>query len=54
VIRDGVKKNVPAEKIVCGDIIEVKSGDKVPADIRILQSREMKVDNSCLTGEADP
>jgi len=29
-------------------------GDKIPADIRIIQSREMKVDNSALTGECDP
>lgn len=54
VIRDGVKTSVPPEKLVCGDIVEVRSGDKVPADIRILMSREMKVDNSCLTGESDP
>ncbi len=32
----------------------VKSGDKIPADIRILQSIEMKVDNSALTGESEP
>ena len=54
VIRDGVKTSVPPEKLVCGDVVEVRSGDKVPADIRILMSREMKVDNSCLTGESDP
>lgn len=34
--------------------MEIKMGDKVPADVRIIQSREMKVDNSALTGEADP
>lgn len=32
----------------------VKMGDKIPADIRILSCQEMKVDNSCLTGEVDP
>lgn len=37
-----------------GDIVEIKAGDKIPADIRIIQSIEMKVDNSALTGESDP
>jgi sodium/potassium-transporting ATPase subunit alpha len=39
---------------VPGDILEIKMGDKFAADVRIIQSREMKVDNSALTGEADP
>ena len=33
--------------------MELKLGEKVPADLRVLQSREMKVDNSALTGESD-
>lgn len=37
-----------------GDVIEVLSGEKVPADIRIINSIEMKVDNSALTGEVEP
>jgi sodium/potassium-transporting ATPase subunit alpha len=37
-----------------GDIIEVKFGDRIPADIRILESRGFKVDNSSLTGESEP
>jgi magnesium-transporting ATPase (P-type) len=36
--------------LVRGDIIEVISGEKIPADIRIISSIEMKVDNSALTG----
>jgi magnesium-transporting ATPase (P-type) len=36
---------------VRGDVIEVISGEKIPADIRIIKSVEMKVDNSALTGE---
>lgn len=43
-----------AEKLVPGDILEIKMGDKIAADVRIIQSREMKVDNSALTGESDP
>ena len=44
---------MPASEIVPGDIVELKLGEKVPADLRVLQSREMKVDNSALTGESD-
>ncbi len=40
--------------MVPGDIVELKGGDRVPADIRILFSQEMRVDNSSLTGESDP
>jgi len=54
VIRDGEKKTVVAREICLGDIIEVKGGDKIPADIRVLQSNSMKVDNSSLTGESEP
>src|SRR5690349_9055900 len=42
------------QKLVPGDIIELKSGDRVPADIRIIFSQEMRVDNSSLTGESEP
>lgn len=54
VIRDGAKNQIKAEDLVVGDIIEVKFGDRVPADIRILQSNGFKVDNSSLTGESEP
>lgn len=54
VVRDGKLTQVLAEKLVRGDVVEMKSGDKVPADVRIIQSIEMKVDNSPLTGESDP
>ena len=54
VIRDGKALNVPAAKLVTGDLIEVKVGDRIPADMRITMSNDMKVDNSSLTGESDP
>ena len=53
VLRDGDKKKVPADDLVVGDIIYVKGGDKVPADIRVVESSGMKVDNSSLTGESE-
>ena len=43
VIRDGEKLNVNAEQLVVGDIVEVKFGDRVPADIRILDAHSFKV-----------
>ncbi|KAL4479698.1 hypothetical protein ABPG73_017919 [Tetrahymena malaccensis] len=54
VIRDGNIKTVPAVSLVVGDIVLVKAGEKIPADIRIIESNEMKVDNSPLTGECEP
>lgn len=53
-VRNGKAKKIMATDLVAGDIVEVKFGEKIPADIRILQSREMKVDNSALTGETEP
>ncbi|KAL4441171.1 hypothetical protein ABPG74_002121 [Tetrahymena malaccensis] len=54
VIRNGEPKHIDALKIVVGDIVLIKAGEKIPADIRILESSEMKVDNSPLTGESEP
>jgi sodium/potassium-transporting ATPase subunit alpha len=54
VLRDGKITQLPAEKLVRGDIVEVISGEKIPADLRVIKSTEMKVDNSALTGEVEP
>ncbi|XP_051842588.1 potassium-transporting ATPase alpha chain 2-like [Antechinus flavipes] len=54
VIRNGEKSEIPAEQLVLGDIVEIKGGDQIPADIRILTSQGCKVDNSSLTGESEP
>ena len=53
-IRDGEKQTIKAEELTLGDIVEVKFGDRLPADIRILESNGFKVDNSSLTGESEP
>ena len=53
-LREGEKQTVKAEELTFGDIIEVKFGDRMPADIRILEARGFKVDNSSLTGESEP
>nr|CAH0111942.1 unnamed protein product [Daphnia galeata] len=54
VIRDGQKQTVKAEEVCRGDIVEVKFGDRIPADIRVIEARQFKVDNSSLTGESEP
>jgi len=54
VIRDGQKDNINATELVLGDIVEVKFGDRVPADIRVISAHSFKVDNSSLTGESEP
>merc|ERR1711881_527726 len=52
--RNGEKITIEAVNLSLGDIVEVKFGDRIPADIRILESRQFKVDNSSLTGESEP
>merc|ERR1711970_367841 len=52
--RDGEKVTMTAAELTLGDIVEIKFGDRVPADIRILEARQFKVDNSSLTGESEP
>jgi len=55
VLRDGQQKKVPAAELVVGDIVFLKLGNKVPADLRLLQcSGDLKFDRSVLTGESEP
>eukprot|EP01038_Epipyxis_sp_PR26KG_P014472 gene14472-19426_t len=54
VIRDGTMSMIDASEIVIGDIIRLKSGDKIPADCRIILNQSMKVDQSMITGESEP
>ena len=54
VLRSGEKQRINAQQLVPGDIVFLQSGDKVPADIRLLQSRELQIDESALTGESVP
>jgi len=54
VIRNGEKLNVHAEELVVGDLVDVKFGDRIPADLRLTRAHGFKVDNSSLTGESEP
>jgi sodium/potassium-transporting ATPase subunit alpha len=51
VIRDGQIAEVNAETLVPGDVVKVTGGEKVPADVRVLSSSDLKVNNASLTGE---
>jgi len=52
--RDGQIITIDAVGCVIGDIVMVKPGDRIPADIRVIEAKSMKVDNSSLTGESEP
>merc|ERR1719423_535375 len=52
--RGGEKVNIKAEELTIGDIVEIKFGDRIPADVRVIEARGFKVDNSSLTGESEP
>lgn len=54
VMRAGRKATINAEELVPGDIVLLKSGDKVPADVRIIHAKDFKVEESPLTGESAP
>src|SRR5690606_29201763 len=52
--RDGRIVDIPAADLVPGDVVRLASGDRVPADLRILSSRELRIDEAALTGESVP
>ena len=54
VLRQGEKQRIAATDLVVGDVVFLQGGDKVPADLRLLQVRELQVDESALTGESLP
>ncbi len=52
--RDGVWSDVNSEVLVPGDIVRMKSGDKVPADVRLIEAVNLRAEESALTGESVP
>ncbi|MCE9673300.1 HAD-IC family P-type ATPase [Myxococcus stipitatus] len=50
----GARKVVPAAELVPGDVVSLAAGDKVPADMRLLSSRNLQVEEAALTGESVP
>ncbi|HUF57271.1 MAG TPA: HAD-IC family P-type ATPase, partial [Thermohalobaculum sp.] len=54
VLRDGRRLTVAADRVVPGDIVLIEAGDRVPADLRLLRARGVRVDEAALTGESVP
>ncbi|HRQ86502.1 MAG TPA: HAD-IC family P-type ATPase [Candidatus Saccharibacteria bacterium] len=52
--RSGEMQEIDAELLVPGDIIQLQEGDKIPADIRIIEARSLRVSEAVLTGESEP
>jgi cation-transporting ATPase F len=52
VIRNGQRSSIPAEQLVLGDLVVLQAGDKVSADIRLVNIRDLRIDESALTGES--
>ncbi|MDJ1015116.1 MAG: HAD-IC family P-type ATPase [Paracoccaceae bacterium] len=53
VLRDGDAFLIDSEELVPGDVVRLESGDKIPADMRLLAGRDLEVDESLLTGESE-
>jgi len=53
-LRDGAARMIPAETLVPGDIVLLESGDKVPADLRLIDVKNLRTEEAALTGESVP
>lgn len=54
VIRDGSRQTIPASELVIGDVVLIETGDYIPADMRLLETINLKVEEAALTGESVP
>ena len=54
VLRDGRRTQIAAEDIVPGDLVLIEPGDRVPADLRLVRARNLRIDEAALTGESVP
>ena len=54
VVREGVRRRLPSQQLVPGDLVRLEAGARVPADLRVVQSRNLHTDESALTGESLP
>ena len=54
VSRDSHRIALPADQLVPGDVVHLQSGDRVPADLRLIRVRDLRIDEAILTGESVP
>jgi P-type Ca2+ transporter type 2C len=54
VLRDGALHSIEAQELVCGDVVELEAGDRVPADVRLIRTFGLKTQEAALTGESTP
>ena len=54
VIREGIQQRIDAKELVPGDLVLLEGGDKVPADLRLVESINLRVSEASLTGESNP
>lgn len=54
VLRDGVWVKTPSQELVVGDVIRLNTGDRIPADVRIIEESSLETEESTLTGESLP
>jgi len=54
VTRDGIKREIPVDELVPGDIVHLSAGDMIPADLRLIASKDLFVSQAALTGESVP
>lgn len=54
VLRDGQLRSIASDRLVPGDVVSLQAGDRVPADLRLLHSKDLRSDESALTGESQP
>ena len=54
VLREGLEQEIDAEGLVPGDLVLLEAGNSISADARLVEAREMRVNNSALTGESEP
>ena len=54
VVRDGQMRRIAGRELVCGDVVLLAEGDRAPGDMHLLESSNLAVDESLLTGESAP
>lgn len=54
VIRDGIDVEIPAREVVPGDMVRLSTGDRIPADLRLVEAANLRTEEASLTGESTP